>query len=41
MSLVGPATNGAYFFTQANKPLVKMFQTLGIQSLRVGGNTAE
>jgi hypothetical protein len=41
MSLVGPATNGGHFFNQANKPLVKMFQTLGIQSLRVGGNTAE
>jgi len=41
MSLVDPATNGAYFFSPANKPLVKMFQTLGIQSLRVGGNTAE
>jgi hypothetical protein len=41
MSLVGAATNGGYFFSPANKPLVKMFQTLGIQSLRVGGNTAE
>ena len=41
MSLVGAATNGAYFFTPANKPLLRMFQTLGIQSLRVGGNTAE
>ena len=41
MSLVGPATNGGHFFNPANKPLVKMFQTLGIQSLRVGGNTAE
>jgi hypothetical protein len=41
MSLVAPATNGEYFFSAANKPLVKVFQTLGIQSLRVGGNTAE
>ena len=41
MSLVDPATNGEYFFSPANKPLVKTFQTLGIQSLRVGGNTAE
>ena len=41
MSLVGPATNGAHFFNQANKPLVNIFRTLGIQSLRVGGNTAE
>ena len=41
MSLVGPATNGEHFFNPANKPLVKMFQALGVQSLRVGGNTAE
>jgi hypothetical protein len=41
MSLVCPATNGECFFNPANKPLIKMFQTLGIQSLRVGGNTAE
>jgi hypothetical protein len=41
MSLVGPATNGGHFFSPANKQLVKMFQTLGIQSLRVGGNSAE
>jgi hypothetical protein len=41
MSLVGPATNGGHFFNLANKPLVKLFQTLGIRSLRVGGNTAE
>ena len=41
MSLVAPAENGGHFFSPANKPLIKMFQTLGIQSLRVGGNTAE
>jgi len=41
MSLVDPATNGEYFFSPANKSLVRMFQILGIQSLRVGGNTAE
>ncbi len=41
MSLVCAATNGECFFNPANKPLIKMFQTLGIQNLRVGGNTAE
>jgi hypothetical protein len=41
MSLVDPASNGGYFFSPANKPLVNMFQTLGIRSLRVGGNSAE
>jgi hypothetical protein len=41
MSLVNAATNGAHFFSPTNKALVSMFKTLGIQSLRVGGNTAE
>ena len=41
MSLVCPAQNGEYFFNPANEPLIKLFQTLGIQSLRVGGNTAD
>jgi hypothetical protein len=41
MSLVGAATNGGRLFSPVNKPLIKMFQTLEIQSLRVGGNTAE
>ncbi|HTS19889.1 MAG TPA: hypothetical protein VMP11_20100 [Verrucomicrobiae bacterium] len=41
MSLVGATTDGEHFFSAANKPLVNMFQTLGVRSLRVGGNTAE
>ena len=41
MALVLPGSNGAYFFGPENKALVGMFQTLGIKSLRVGGNTAE
>jgi hypothetical protein len=41
MSLVNPAANGEYFFSPGNKPLINLFRTLGIQSLRVGGNTAE
>jgi hypothetical protein len=41
MSLVDPATNGEYFFSPTNRPLIQLFRTLGIQSLRVGGNTAE
>src|SRR5208282_2487787 len=41
MSLVCPAQSGEYFFSPANKPLIKLFQTLGIQNLRVGGNTAD
>jgi hypothetical protein len=41
MALVLPGSNGKYFFSLDNKPLIQMFQTLGIKCLRVGGNTAE
>jgi len=41
MALVTPANNGAHFFTPTNRVLVKFFETLGIRSLRVGGNTSE
>ncbi len=41
MSLVDPSENGEHFFSPENQPLIKLFQTLGVQSLRVGGNTAE
>ena len=40
-SLALPGRNGRYFFSPSNQPLVRMFRTLGIKSLRVGGNTAE
>ncbi|MDB6017626.1 MAG: hypothetical protein JWR19_2115 [Pedosphaera sp.] len=41
MALVPPDANGKYFFSPENTPLVKMFQTLGVRILRVGGNTAD
>lgn len=41
MSLVLPGGNGKYFFSPQHKPLVQMFRTLGVKSLRVGGNSAE
>jgi hypothetical protein len=41
MSLVLPGSNGKHFFSPENQPLIQMFRTLGIKSLRVGGNTAE
>jgi len=41
MSVVDASANGEHFFSPANRPLVRMFQTLGIKCLRVGGNTAE
>ena len=34
-------TNGWHFFNAENKNLVATFKTLGIKSLRVGGNTAD
>ncbi len=33
--------NGKYFFRAENKPLIALFHTLGIKSLRIGGNTAD
>ncbi len=36
-----PDATGAYYFTPQNTPLIKMFQTLGIKNLRIGGNTVD
>jgi len=33
--------DGGHYFSPTNKPLIALFHTLGIQSLRVGGNTAD
>jgi len=33
--------NDKYYFTDQNKPLIAMFQTLGLRSLRVGGNSVD
>ena len=41
MKYVLPETNGNYFFSPSNQPLVALFKTLGIKNLRVGGNTAD
>jgi len=41
MQYVLPGTNGTYFFSPKNRPLVAIFKTLGIKNLRVGGNTAD
>jgi hypothetical protein len=41
MEKVLPDANGGYYFSPTNKPLITLFQTLGIRSLRVGGNTAD
>ncbi len=36
-----PRTNGNCFFNSTNQPLIALFKTLGVKSLRVGGNTAD
>jgi Glycosyl hydrolase family 79 C-terminal beta domain len=41
MEKVLPESNGKYYFSPENKPLIAIFKTLGIKSLRVGGNTAD
>lgn len=41
MQTVLAGTNGDHFFSPANQPLIATFKTLGISSLRVGGNTAD
>src|SRR5262249_13916452 len=41
MQYVLPGTNGNHFFSPRNEALVATFKTLGIKSLRVGGNTAD
>ena len=40
-SLMLPDTNGVRYFRPDNRPLVRMFQTLGIKSLRIGGNSVD
>ena len=35
------STTGKYYFSRHNRTLINTFETLGIQHLRVGGNTAE
>jgi hypothetical protein len=40
-SLLLPADNGVHYFRPDNQPLINLFHTLGIQSLRIGGNTGD
>jgi hypothetical protein len=39
--MVLPDANGQHFFRGDNAPLVAMFRSLGIKSLRIGGNTVD
>jgi hypothetical protein len=36
-----PDAAGVYYFRPDNLPLIQMFRTLGIRSLRIGGNTSD
>jgi hypothetical protein len=36
-----PDAAGKYYFSPQNAPLIKLFQTLGIKNLRIGGNTVD
>src|SRR5665213_2268678 len=36
-----PDKNGNYLFSAENKPLIKLFQAIGIKNIRVGGGTAD
>src|SRR3954469_22759213 len=36
-----PDASGHYLFDPQNKPLMQIFATLGIKSLRIGGNSAD
>src|SRR5215469_12369140 len=39
--LIFPDSGGNFLFSGTNTPLINMFRTLGIKSLRIGGNSAD
>jgi hypothetical protein len=41
VALVLPGANGVRYFRPGNLPLLHLFDTLGIRSLRIGGNTSD
>jgi hypothetical protein len=41
LSQLFPDKKGVRYFRPDNRPLINLFQTLGIKNLRVGGNTAD
>ncbi len=41
MARVLPNPDGTYYFSARNDRLIALFRTLGVKSLRVGGNTAD
>lgn len=40
-SLLLPNKSGVRYFQPENQPLIRLFQTLGVRSLRIGGNTSD
>lgn len=36
-----PNANGVRYFRPDNRPLIKLFHTLGVRNLRIGGNTSD
>ena len=41
ISLLLPGANGVRYFRPDNQPLIRLFHTLGIRNLRIGGNTSD
>ncbi|MDB6016603.1 MAG: hypothetical protein JWR19_1092 [Pedosphaera sp.] len=41
MAQLLPDTNGVCYFRQDNQPLIDLFRTLDVRSLRIGGNTPD
>jgi hypothetical protein len=41
VSVLLPNENGVRYFRPDNRPLIQLFHTLGIKSLRIGGNTSD
>ncbi|HEX7630673.1 MAG TPA: hypothetical protein VF388_00960, partial [Lacunisphaera sp.] len=40
-SLLRPDAKGVHYFRPGNSELVKVFQTIGVKSLRIGGNSVD
>ncbi|HEY4330602.1 MAG TPA: hypothetical protein VGN88_12760, partial [Phycisphaerae bacterium] len=38
---VMPRADGSHYFSPGNKPLIALFRTLGVKSLRIGGNSVD
>lgn len=40
-SLMLPTADGVYYFRPDNQPLINIFKTIGVKSLRIGGNSVD